>query len=43
MEQGKFYIVPGTDVKIARFGAKLLPTSLISKISYKMQERKIRR
>ena len=42
MEQGKFYIVPGTDVKIARFGVKLLPTSLVSKISYKMQERKIK-
>ena len=43
MKQGKFYIVPGTDVKIARFGVKLLPTSLVSKISYKMQERKIKK
>ena len=43
MKQGKFYIVPGIDVKIARFGVKLLPTSLVSKISYKMQERKIKK
>ena len=43
MEQGKFYIVPGIDVKIAKLGAKLLPTSIISKISYKIQERKIKK
>ena len=42
-EQGKFYIVPKIDVKIAKLGAKLLPTSIISKISYKMQERKIKK
>lgn len=41
MEQGKFYIVPGMDVKLAKIGAKLAPTSLISKITYMVQKRKI--
>ena len=40
-EKGKFYIVPGIDVKIAKFGAKLLPTKLISKFAYMAQKRKI--
>lgn len=41
MEQGKFYIVPGIDVKLAKIGAKLVPTSFISKITYMVQKRKI--
>ena len=41
MEQGNFYIVPGFDVKLAKIGAKLMPTSWISKITYRMQKRKI--
>ena len=41
LEKGKFYIVPGMDVKIARFGAKLLPTTIISKFAYMAQKRKI--
>lgn len=41
MEQGKFYIVPGMDVKLAKIGAKLVPTSLVSKITYMVQKRKI--
>lgn len=43
MEQGKFYIVPGIDVKLAKIGAKLAPASLISKITYMVQKRKIER
>ena len=43
MEQGKFYIVPGMDVKLAKIGAKLAPTSLISKITYMVQKRKLER
>lgn len=43
LEQGKFYIVPGIDVKLAKIGAKLTPTPLISKITYKIQKRKIER
>ena len=41
LEKGKFYIVPGFDVKMARLGAKLFPAPLISKVTYMMQKRKI--
>lgn len=37
----KFYIVPGLDIKLARFGAKITPAPLISKITYKVQKRKL--
>lgn len=43
MEQGKFYIVPGMDVKLAKVGAKLAPAPLISKITYMVQKRKLER
>lgn len=43
MEQGKFYIVPGMDVKLAKLGAKLAPALLISKITYMVQKRKLER
>lgn len=43
LEKGKFYIVPGIDVKLARVGAKLIPAPLISKITYKIQKRKLER
>lgn len=43
MEQGEFYIVPGMDVKLAKVGAKLAPTPLISKITYMVQKRKLER
>ena len=41
LEKGKFYIIPGIDIKIAKIGVKLVPTSWISKITYKIQKRKI--
>lgn len=37
----RFYIVPGIDIKVARLGAKLVPSNLISKITYKVQKRKL--
>ena len=40
--KGKFYIVPGWKIKLARLGAKLAPASFVAKISYNMQKRKIR-
>lgn len=43
MEEGKFYIVPGMDVKLAKVGAKLAPAPLISKITYMVQKRKLER
>ena len=41
LEKGKFYIIPRIDTKIAKLGAKILPNKLISKITYKVQERKL--
>lgn len=43
LERGKFYIVPGIDVKLAKIGAKLAPAPLVSKITYMVQKRKIER
>ena len=41
LEKGTFYIIPGLDIKIVKIGAKLLPTSFISKLAYKVQKRKL--
>ena len=41
LEKVKFYIVPGIDVKLARFGAKIAPSNFVAKITYKVQKRKI--
>ena len=41
MEKGRFYIVPGIDVKIAKIAAKLIPTPIMSKLTYMMQKRKL--
>lgn len=43
LEKGKFYIVPGIDVKLAKLGAKLVPAPFVSKITYKIQKRKLER
>lgn len=42
LEKGKFYIVPGIDIKLAKIGAKFAPTTLISKITYMIQKRKLK-
>ena len=39
--KGKFYIVPGWKIKLARFGAKIAPDNTVAKICYNMQKRKI--
>ena len=39
---GKFYIIPGLSIKFAKIGAKIAPTNLVSKVSYKMQRRKLK-
>lgn len=39
--KGKFYIVPGWKIKLARFGSKIAPNNLVAKICYNMQRRKI--
>ena len=41
MLKGKFYIVPGWKIKLAKIGCKIAPTRLVAKISYNMQKRKI--
>lgn len=43
LQKGKFYIVPGIDVKLAKFASKLVPTSFISKVTYRVQKRKLER
>ena len=37
----KFYIVPGIDIKLARLGAKLFPSSLVAKVTYMVQKKKL--
>lgn len=41
--KGKFYIIPGWDVKLAIFFSHFVPSNLISKITYMVQKRKIER
>lgn len=38
VQKGKFYIIPGIDVKFAKIGAKIAPASIVSKITYKIQK-----
>ena len=37
----KFYIVPGIDIKLAKLGAKLFPTTLVAKVTYMVQKKKL--
>ena len=39
--KNKFYIIPGLDVKIAIFFSHFIPSSIIAKITYIVQKRKI--
>ena len=41
MLKGKFYIVPGWKIKLAKIGSKIAPTNIVAKVSYNMQRRKI--
>ena len=38
--QNKFYIVPGFQIKCAKFFSKIVPTSLLAKVVYHMQKKK---
>lgn len=40
LERGRFYIVPGIDIKILRFISGIVPNSLVSKVVYYQQRRK---
>ena len=37
----RFYIIPGIDIKFARLGAKLFPSSLVAKVTYMIQKKKL--
>lgn len=39
--RGKFYIVPGTKIKLAKFASKISPSNIVAMFSYNMQRRKI--
>ena len=41
MLKGKFYIIPGLDVKLAIFFSHFVPSSLVAKITYMVQKRKL--
>lgn len=41
MQKGKFYIIPGWKIKLAKFASKISPTTIVAKVSYNMQRRKI--
>lgn len=40
LEKGKFYIVPGTNVKLLRIAGKVIPNSILSRFVYLSQKRK---
>lgn len=40
--KGKFYIIPGLDVKLGIFFSHFVPSSFLAKITYMVQRRKIR-
>lgn len=39
--KGKFYIVPGVDVKLGIFFSHFVPSSFVAKITYRVQKRKL--
>ena len=40
--KGKFYIIPGWKIKLARLAVKIAPTSLVSHFVYQIQKQKIK-
>ena len=38
----RFYIIPGLDIKFAKLGVKLFPSSLVAKITYMVQKKKLK-
>lgn len=39
--KGKFYIVPGWKIKLAKFASKIAPNNIVAMVSYNMQKRKV--
>lgn len=42
MYQGKVVIIPGMSAKLARIGARLLPSSILNAVTYHIQQKKIK-
>lgn len=42
MLKGKFYIVPGTKIKLAKFAIKIVPNNIVAMFTYNIQKRKIK-
>lgn len=42
VEAGKFYIIPGLDVKIAKYFGHVVPDTVLAKICFKMQKKKMK-
>ena len=42
VEKEKFYIIPGLDVKIAKYFGHIVPDTILAKICLKAQERKLK-
>lgn len=42
MFKGKFYIVPGTKIKLAKFATKIAPNNIVAMFTYNIQKRKIK-
>ena len=42
MLKGKFYIVPGWKIRMAKFACKITPSNIVAMVSYHMQKKKIK-
>lgn len=42
MLKGKFYIVPGIKIKLAKFAIKIAPSNIVAMFTYNIQKRKIK-
>lgn len=42
MFKGKFYIVPGIKIKLAKFATKIVPNNIVAMCTYNIQKRKIK-
>ena len=40
LEKGKFYIIPGTNIKLLRIAGKIIPSLILARFVYSSQKRK---
>ena len=43
LQKNKFYIIPGIDIKLVKIFSKIVPTNILAKAAYRVQQRKIRK